>query len=147
MKILLVEDEEGITIYVRRLLEPRADIVQAVRTLGECYTLITRDRYDVIIIDLRLVDAAPSLTIAEIPKIRREQPDAAIIVQSGLGEQYRERSIEAGADMFLPKTPEQLERSAFFAAIATALQKRGTGKGLADNMEMLRMVAEHTCEH
>lgn len=139
MKILLVEDEPGIALYLKTIMEPYSDVVQHVKTLEECRQAVKTEPFDVILLDLALADASPSLTVGEIDKIKTAQPHAALIVNTGMGEVYAKSAKDAGADYVMEKEPESLERKAFCAALYSVLKNKGS---LAQSMEMLRKVAE-----
>lgn len=139
MKILLVEDEPGIALYLQKIMEPYSDVVQHVRSLEECRAAVRNETFDVVLLDLALEDAEPKLTIAEIERIKQAQPHAALIVNTGMGEAYAKSAKDAGADYVMEKEPAALERKAFCAALYSVLKNKGS---LAQSMEMLRKVAE-----
>lgn len=139
MKILLVEDEAGIALYLKSIMEPYSDVVKHVRSLEECRQSVKSDAFDVILLDLALEDAGPSLTVGEIERIKAAQPHAALIVNTGMGSHYAKSAKEAGADYVMEKEPSNLERKAFCAALYSTMKQKGS---LAQSMEMLRKVAE-----
>jgi DNA-binding NarL/FixJ family response regulator len=139
MKILLVEDEEGIAIYIKTIMEPHAELIQHVKTLAGCREAVKKEQFDVILLDLNLEDAPAPLTLTEIANIKEAQPHAALIVNTGMGEKYAKGAKDAGADFVIDKQPESMERKAFCAAIFSVMQSKGS---LSDRMEMLRKVAE-----
>ncbi len=138
MKILLAEDEEGIAVYIRTIMEKYAEI-QHVKTLNDCMDAVKKNPFDVVLLDLKLDDSPALLTIEEIKNIKALQPKAALIVNTGMGESYGKRAIEEGADFVLSKEPETMERKAFCAALYATLKKKNS---LADNMDMLKKIAE-----
>ena len=138
MKILLAEDEEGIAVYIKTIMDAYAEI-QHVKTLNDCMDAVAKNPYDVVLLDLKLDDSPALLTVAEIKNIRRMQPHAALIVNTGMGESYGKRAMEEGADFVLAKEPETMERKAFCAALYAVLQKKGS---LAESMDMLKKVAD-----
>lgn len=139
MKILLVEDEVGIAVYLKTIMEPYSDTVMHVKSLEECRAAVAKEKFDVIVLDLALEDATPPLTIAEIQSIKEAQPTAALIVNTGMGPTYAEHAKEAGADFVMEKEPAALERKAFCTALYAVLKQKGS---LAKSMELLRKVAE-----
>src|SRR5678815_5028806 len=134
MKILLVEDDNGVSHYLRTIMTPLADTVHIVRTLTECHEAISRETYDAILLDLKLADAGASMTIGDIPKIKKQQPKATLIVNTALGSEWAKGAKDAGADMVVEKGPETLERKAFCAALLAACSAKGN---LSESMEML----------
>jgi len=138
MKILLAEDEEGIAVYIRTIMEKYAEI-EHVKTLNDCMDRVKKYPFDVVLLDLKLDDSPALLTVAEIKNIRKLQPQAALIVNTGMGDSYGKRALEEGADFVLAKEPETMERKAFCAALYAVLQKKGS---LAESMEMLKKVAD-----
>lgn len=139
MKILLVEDEQGIAVYLKTILEPYSDLVRHVRSLEECRQAVKEETFDVVLLDLALEDAGPSLTVGEIERIKALQPGAALIVNTGMGHAYARSAIEAGADYVMEKEPASLERKAFCSALYGVLQRKGS---LSEALEMLKKVVE-----
>lgn len=52
--VLLVEDEDGMRLALRRLLEPRAEFVEEARTVSEALQALTERRFDLVVLDVRL---------------------------------------------------------------------------------------------
>jgi diguanylate cyclase (GGDEF)-like protein/PAS domain S-box-containing protein len=119
VSVLLVEDSAADAQITSDLLafarDPRCDVTRAAR-LGDAQALLATEQFGVVLLDLGLPDVG-GLDAVRI--LRREAPDTAIIVLSGLGSQsVAVEALTAGAQDYLVKgraDEDTLQRSIRFA--------------------------------
>lgn len=110
MKILLVEDEDGIASFAMKGLTAEGHQVERAITVGEASEMaLTRD-YDLILLDLLLPDGNGRDVLA---RIRAFEPELPVIVVSALGEtDDKVELLDLGADDYLTKPYAFAELSA-----------------------------------
>ena len=97
VRILIVEDDPGISASLQRGLTRAGYTVQAVTTATDA---LAADSYDVVLLDLGLPDADGT----ELCGTLRERSDAAILVITARGEEPdRVAALDAGADDYIVK--------------------------------------------
>lgn len=122
MNILLAEDEEGAVLITRRLLEEVVHRIDDTPTLAGALQLLGEIKYDVVILDLKLLDASRAETISSIPKIKEK---AKVIAISGID--CRDECLRAGADAFIYKGHDG-GGGALVAAIGAVIVSDRTGE-------------------
>lgn len=148
MRTLLLEDSENDRYMLKRFLEPYCASFAECGTLGCARSLCRTQIFDLIIADLRLEDSDIDATLDGLREIKQMQPQSGLVVCSGMPlPDLKDRSIMAGADVFIAKTPEIYRDSAMallMAVNAAMLHKEPAGRGgdFMARVRMLRAIAE-----
>ncbi len=102
MRILLIEDDKNVASFViKGLREEGHNVIHA-----DCAAVglerFTAEKYDVIIMDRILPDAADGLEL--VRTLRGQRNDTPVLILSGLGESTNKVSgLKAGGDDYLAK--------------------------------------------
>ncbi len=132
MRILAVEDDDNERSVLKAFLAPFTSIFMGCQKLSEALELCRKNQFDCIILDLRLLDSDVDGTLASIRGIKELQPDCGMIVCSGAAvPDLKEKSLRAGADTFLEKTPSMFKENAKLLLItvcAAMLHHDGNGR-------------------
>jgi two-component system KDP operon response regulator KdpE len=98
--ILLVEDDPAVLHMLQATMEYGGFKSEPASSASEALACLDRDRFDSILLDLKLPDADGERLIQEI----RHRSDAPILVVSGFSsERNKIEALDAGADDFIPK--------------------------------------------
>lgn len=84
-KILLIDDDELIAGSLRQYLAMQGCDVDVAAEEGEAATLMTRQHYDVVVVDPFLTGGVHLEGSALLDSITMLQPDASVIVVTGYG--------------------------------------------------------------
>lgn len=113
MRMLIVDDELSIRFSLKKFFDRRSFVVDVAATSAEARTRLASDRYDVVILDIRLEAASGDTSGLDlIDFVRARSPQARIVVLSGyLSPETMERARELRADLILnkPQPLAQLE--------------------------------------
>ncbi|HMA49676.1 MAG TPA: response regulator transcription factor [Magnetospirillaceae bacterium] len=102
MKILLVEDTEGVAQFVRNGLTESGHVVDHADNGRDGLFLASTGRYDAIILDRMLPDGIDGLAIIEA--LRKTKNKTPILILSALGEiDDKIKGLRAGGDDYLTK--------------------------------------------
>ena len=109
-KILVVDDDELVLIAIQELLTPLGFAVTALSSGPEALAQVSGTQFELVILDVSM----PEMTGFEVcQKIRQmgayaETPILMLTARSG--EEDRQRGMEAGANLYLPKpiSPKRL---------------------------------------
>jgi diguanylate cyclase (GGDEF)-like protein len=117
ISVLLVEDDPGFAVLVRRRLERQGTMaVRTATTLAEAVAALAEGRVDCVLLDLSLPDA-DGMTGVQV--LREEQPDLPVVVLTGnRDDSLPLLALAAGAQDYLSKDvaePEVLERAVRYA--------------------------------
>lgn len=100
LKLLVADDHDIVRLGVRHLLGHRADITDAA-TLAEARTLLAREPFDLLLLDLGLGD---DFSLSALPQLREDFPALKILVLTSMAEElFAERALRAGADGYVTK--------------------------------------------
>jgi DNA-binding response OmpR family regulator len=101
MQILIVEDDEPVLSFLQRGLEAEQHAVEVASDGNRAKSLIDSRRYDLVILDLNL----PAVDGIEVLKYlrSRDRRVPVLVLSSRRGVEDRVRSLDLGADDFLPK--------------------------------------------
>jgi DNA-binding response OmpR family regulator len=115
-RILIVDDEEPILFAMREYFATKGYEVDCARETSEAEALLSANRYDLAILDLRLSGTPGAEGLDVIEAVRALSPQTRIILLTA----YGSREIEAearrrGADAFLHK-PKPLAEVAKIAS-------------------------------
>lgn len=112
-KILLIEDEEGTRFGFTRYLSKRGYIVTEARCLSDAREAFLRQRFDAVLLDLKLPDGNG---IDWITEVRGLYPDMPVIVITGFGDiPLAVEAMRRGAYNFLPKPVNMGELDVFLS--------------------------------
>ena len=101
MKVLVADDHDIVRLGVRHLLAERADVDEA-STLAEAKTRLAQARYDLLLLDLGLGD---DFSLGALPRLRQDFPALKILILTSMAEElFAERTLRAGADVFVMKS-------------------------------------------
>jgi signal transduction histidine kinase len=143
-KVVIVEDNPGDALLVRRALEPGANFeAQCVESLGDLLFAVGRQTFDVVLLDLNLPD---SRGLATLDAVRQAAPDTPVLIFTGLeDEELGIEAVSRGAQDYLVKRcdpPKELPR-----AIRYAIERKKTELKLRHAKEELEVrVRERTKE-
>ena len=107
MRILLIEDHEGVAKACRRLLTSHGHFVVCVPTLAGAMTVAERATFDLVICDLSLPDGSgvelPPRMRSRFPRLGRNGEIPAIAISGSVYEEDVARSLQAGFAAHLGK--------------------------------------------
>ena len=100
-RILIVEDDEPVLAFLRRGLEDEHYLVDSALDGSQAGSLLDSRQYDLVILDLNL----PQVDGVEVLKHFRSKEKRApvLVLSSRRGVEDRVRTLDLGADDFLPK--------------------------------------------
>ena len=105
LHVLVAEDDPALQVLARRLLEHRGHSVTTAGTGTEVLSMMRREHYDAVIMDMRMPDMDGVRTTREIRK--REQVSGRhtpiVAVTAAAMKEEQEEIIAAGADAFVAK--------------------------------------------
>ena len=103
-KIMILDDEVGISTVIEEILAGRGFEVDVAHTAKKAKWLLGRAEYTVAIIDLGLTQLDRTVGLDMISYVRKINPDTRIIVYTGNDNpDVRELAMQAGASMYLVK--------------------------------------------
>jgi ActR/RegA family two-component response regulator len=115
-RILLVDDNDDIRAIFQQGLEGRGfEVVPAV-SVNEALSLISTEKFDVLLSDLHMPDAGDGLTV--VSAMRHAQPDAVTLVQSGYP------AMQEATTAILLQADEILAKPVGLAQIAEIIRQR-----------------------
>lgn len=121
-KILVVDDNEDILFTLKMLLRPLAENITTIADPREINTLVSRNKYDLVLLDMNFTDDAVSGKegFYWLERIREISPGTVVILITAYSDTEKAvRAIKAGASDFVPK-PWQNEK--MLATVSTALE-------------------------
>lgn len=100
IKVLMVEDDEGLALLLKRFLEDNSVSVETVVRPSEAIDMLGCKRFDIAILDLSL----PEMDGLELCKTIRGLLNIGIIISSARGDIANKlEALDTGADDYLPK--------------------------------------------
>lgn len=127
LRVLIVEDSDPMATFLVTALPATDTKVTAIRvsSLTEALLRIRSERFDVVLLDLLLPDAAD---VQAIEKIQELAPELPLVVISGMGDVLEEKAMLAGADSYIAKgddvSPALMIRSLRHAVIRNEVNQR-----------------------
>jgi len=148
MRFLVIEDSDNDRYMLKRWLQDYASCFLEASNMDEATLLCSENQFDCIILDLML-EARKGVndTLSRIQSIKHLQPDAGLIVCSGMPiADLRDMSLKAGADYFLAKNPEMYRDNAkqIMIAVAAAMAhkpKNGRTESFMAHSRLLQRIA------
>jgi len=124
LSVLIVDDEEDLVVAMKERLAMRGFSVQAAASGAEALGHISRTRFDVVLVDVKM----PGIDGLELTEeIKRDHPDLPVILLTGHSSVAdAERGIQAGAAGYLIK-PIDIELLIENMRNAAAPRKGGEG--------------------
>ncbi|HTS52302.1 MAG TPA: response regulator transcription factor [Burkholderiales bacterium] len=122
-RVLMIEDDRGLSSMVGEYLEPLGIRITACPTAAEGLQLLGKDAFDALILDVML----PDLDGFEVCRRVRAEHDIPILMLTARGDEMdRIVGLELGADDYLPKpfNPREL-----LARLRAILRRRSTTSG------------------
>ncbi len=99
--LLIIDDDRAIIRLLARVFESEGYTVGTALTGAEARDMISRAKYDLAIVDVRLPDVDGIDLIGEIKGV---QPEIKVVMLTGFpSEELRERALERGADEYFSK--------------------------------------------
>lgn len=103
-RVLIVDDEPGILFAYRRLLEQEGLTVDSCDCLCEALDYLACNQYLAVVADMRLQGTGAPDGLVLLSEVRRQQPEAGVIVASGTSdEQLRGQVKRLGVEHYLEK--------------------------------------------
>lgn len=129
-RLLIVDDEPAICWGFREFLSEEGHQVQIASTAEDALKLTTKEKFDAIVLDVRL----PGMDgLSALGEIRRRTKNAPVIVITAFGDlEIAVRAISEGAFDYLPK-PFDLEEAAAIVRRALVSRRSHEGKGTSED--------------
>ena len=107
-RILVVDDDESVLAAFRRVLSKNGYAVDTVSTAGKALEKLASNRYDVLLLDIRLPDMEGTDLLQKLSKDSSEM--VKIIVTGHSDDEHGIKASDYGADDYLvkPVKPEEL---------------------------------------
>lgn len=147
MKILIIEDDKTVGQLLKRFLSKIAsepgDEIEIVTSMEEARRAILKiPAPDLVTLDLLLPDSAePEKTLSVIDEIHQHNPNAVVLVFSGVMEDMQEASNLHHADAYLRKQ-DGMRYDVLMKAVQTAFQSKMTYDRRLDILERLTRVIQ-----
>jgi CheY-like chemotaxis protein len=109
-RVLVVDDDDLVLIAIQELLTPQGFAVTAVSNGPEALEKVSAGQFDLVILDVSM----PEMTGFEVCQRIRQMDSYAetpiLMLTARSGEEDRQRGMEAGANLYLPKpiSPKRL---------------------------------------
>lgn len=140
VRILLAEDEKLIREAFRNLMGELTSRIVETDTLSDTLRICELEDFDLVILDLNLLDARKSQSLAAIPEIKRKSR-APVLVLTGIVEHDIEKqALDAGADFVVGKGDMFSKTRALLLAIHAAVLKRPRAHPGDDYLSHVKML-------
>ncbi len=116
MRILLVEDAEGLGEVIQDQITDEGHAIDWVQTISHAETSINTTHYDLILLDLMLPDGSGIDLLKKIRKSGKTTPVIILTARDQISD--RIKGLNAGADDYLVKPFDLSELSARIAAVS-----------------------------
>lgn len=109
-KILVVDDDELVLIAIRELLTPVGFSVTTSSSGAEALQRVAGDQFDLIILDVLMPEMDGYEVCLRIRQIDAYNETPIMMLTAKSGEADKQRGIEVGANLYLPKpiSPKRL---------------------------------------
>jgi CheY-like chemotaxis protein len=149
VKILVVDDEEGIRLILRRILDPLGCKVVTAANFAEAVMQMSESPHpDFVFLDLRLPDSPNAMkTLENLQDIRRFNPDAPVVVLTGdPDERLKQVAYIMGCESFRQKTELSGQKDVWLAMqeACQRYEEKGLTKPEALN-KILKAVTDRLC--
>lgn len=123
MRILLVEDEDSVRYMFKRFIGDMTSKIVETGYLKEAMDFAMVEEFDIVILDLSLIDSGKEDTIKFIPELKKASRAPLVVVTGAPDPNIQERVINAGADFCIPKGEMFHKSKAVLMALHTAVLK------------------------
>jgi CheY-like chemotaxis protein len=123
MRILLAEDEEIVRKIFINLIHGLTSKVIECSTLQETMEAAKEDDFDIIVLDLTLLDSSLENTLAHVGDIKRMGKAPIVVITGALLPDIEERCRSAGCDYVITKDGLFRKARATIAALHAAVLK------------------------
>lgn len=141
LSVLVVEDDDNDKELISRLLLRSLRFecaVRHVRKMAAAIDLVNKSRFDIVILDLKLIDSDPDDTIKRLAFIPYRIP--TIVVSGGISEEKIADAIAMGADACLDKN--RMSVLGICDAIRDAMSRRAARLEAANFPQQLQQLRE-----
>jgi DNA-binding response OmpR family regulator len=109
-KILVVDDEELILIAIQELLTPLGFSVSTMSHAPGALEKLSTEQFDLVILDVIMPEMTGFEVCERIRKMDSYSETPILMLTAKSGDEDRQRGLEAGANLYLPKpiAPRQL---------------------------------------
>lgn len=128
IRAIVVDDEESVLEAVHAILDTEGIEVHTTKSCLDAVDMIRRNRYDLIISDIRMPDMDG---ICLLGRVRELSPESIFIVITAYAtKESEEQVLDMGADDYIPKpfTPNEVR-----GPVKRALRKKGLTENIADS--------------
>jgi len=124
MRILIVEDDPNICILFRSIIGEIASLVEQTGSLRQAMKMCLEKSFDVIILDLSLLDSNREETMSAIPEMKRQSGASIVVVTGAPDKDIVEQITKAGGDYCIPKGQDfsKMEKAILMALHAAILK-------------------------
>lgn len=125
MRILIIEDEQGVSKVLKHFLQPIAsEIVVAANMEQALIAISDAEEIDIITLDLGLPDSGVEESVKQIKHIRALRPTALVVVVTGQDMPNLEKEVmESGADGIIFKQGNDFTAKGFLTFIQGLVKK------------------------
>lgn len=103
-RILIVDDETGFLLALRKILQSAKVLVDTAETLEAAMELLGRHAYSVVIADVRLTVAFREEGLELLHHIKSRAPHIRVIILTAYGHaDVMKKALALGADLFIEK--------------------------------------------
>ena len=118
-KILIVDDDELVLIAIQELFTPLGFSVTAVSSGPEALAKVSQSQFDLVILDISMPEMTGFEVCQRVRQMESYRETPVLMLTARSGEEDKQRGMEAGANLYLPKpiSPKRL-----IALVAEALK-------------------------
>lgn len=109
-KILIVDDDELVLIAIQELLTPLGFSVTGVSSGPEALEEVSHNQFDLVILDVSMPDMTGFEVCHRVRQMEPYRETPVLMLTARSGEEDKQRGMEAGANLYLPKpiSPKRL---------------------------------------
>lgn len=107
---MVVDDDELVLIAIQELLTPLGFSVTALASGAEALEKVTQNQFDLLILDVSMPEMTGFEVCQRVRQLESYAEVPVLMLTARSGEEDRQRGIEAGANLYLPKpiSPKRL---------------------------------------
>jgi CheY-like chemotaxis protein len=109
-KILIVDDDELVLIAIQELLTPLGFSVTALSSGPEALEKVSNHQFDLVILDVSMPEMTGFEVCQRVRQMETYTEIPILMLTARSGEEDKQRGMEAGANLYLPKpiSPKRL---------------------------------------